>query len=198
MSQETEALNLQVPKLARQFALIYEYNGEKSSADPRSFTGSEKTRRENAILKQHPHTGYAETIRKSRSTAFFKPYTSWGDFLDGVTDPIIIPSYLTFKSLCHFISAAFSAIDCFVESCLALICKPFSNKLSSEFAQDAVDSFYKTRTSLISSLVSAIASVVSLINLSVLLLTKSISTLVCTVTEPEVVEDNTALKFPSL
>ena len=56
--------------LTRQLSLTYTdpYTGRPTSDDPQSYEGLERRAREDAIVAEHPDTGYAKIILESRCT----------------------------------------------------------------------------------------------------------------------------------
>ncbi|STY31734.1 Uncharacterised protein [Legionella wadsworthii] len=66
------------PSLKRQLSVAYiAPDGRLTSDDPNSYSGKERVAYQNALIKQHPDTGYADSIIKERQekkkSAFFQP-----------------------------------------------------------------------------------------------------------------------------
>ena len=57
--------------LRRQLSVTYLHNGDITSDDPGSYTGEECRAHERSLLRQHPHTGYSDGIRKIKAPYFF-------------------------------------------------------------------------------------------------------------------------------
>jgi hypothetical protein len=177
-------------KLRRQLSIAYEHNGMMTQDDPNSYSGKEKRMREKALLTQFPNTGYADGIRSRQKVSFFTPFTDGTDFFQACLRPIIIPPFLIFNSFYYYGAAYMRAMDCLIASISYLFSKPFSTEVSNIFAKKSVDDFHAVWTNLLKSLIYAVASVWFVFALSTKLLSKSVSTLLSLITEPDTVQEH--------
>lgn len=65
-SDDLPLLPASAPPLRRSLSLEYIFNGERTMADPNSFTGEERRLRQDAVLSQLSYSGYADGIRQER------------------------------------------------------------------------------------------------------------------------------------
>ena len=163
MTQEESPLTPST--LRRQLSVTYLHNGKITSDDPGSYKGEECRAHERSLLRQHPHTGYSDGIRKkNKNPVFFQPYTRVSDFLETVLDPIITPIGLAFKSLSYLFNALVNSVEFIIDGGFALLGRPFSKKFSNAAFALAMLDFEEARTDLFKSVLFAVGSILSLVD----------------------------------
>ncbi len=75
-NSETRQKNPTAPSIKRQLSVFYTApDGRLTSDDPNSYQGEERVAYQNALMNQHPETGYADGIvaERAKTSGFFAP-----------------------------------------------------------------------------------------------------------------------------
>lgn len=177
-------------RIKRQLSVQYQYQGHMTADDPDGFPPEEKQEREEALLFQQPHTGYADAIRLKRlqtirEQGFFKPYDSTAEIKIEFMKSISTLKTLLFTSLWHFFEASGHAIKTLFNAGEALLVSPFDSIESEEKADFMILHCMKMKDHFILGIHFALATVLHVLESTLKLISNSATTLVVALNQPK-------------